>query len=237
MDHETKITYIVIAVLIIFLGGVALVLQPTSALPEEKVVSATTTKKIIQPLTTTASTTTTTSTSTASTTKPMEEQKTFSTATITTSKGVIEIAFLSTTPNTVKNFGTLATSKFYNGVRFHRVIKDFMIQTGDPFSKDPSKVSMWGKGDPGYKFNDELTGSEQYPLGTVAMANSGPNTNGSQFFIVTANPGAGLPPRYTVFGKVTKGIDVALAIQEVKTTGDPLDRPLEDIVIEKVEAR
>ena len=235
MDHETKITYIVIAVLIVFLGGLALVLQPTSTTPEEKTVIATTTKKITKPVATTATTTTATSTITASTTKPMEEQKTFSTATITTNKGVIEIALLPSTPNTVKNFGTLANSKFYEGVRFHRVIKNFMIQAGDPLSKDPSKVSMWGTGGPGYKFNDELTGGEQYPLGTVAMANSGPNTNGSQFFIVTANPGVGLPPSYTVFGKVTKGIEVALAIQEVKT--NPSDRPLEDVVIEKVEAK
>ena len=87
----------------------------------------------------------------------------------------------------------------------------------------------------GYKFNDELKGDEQYPLGTVAMANSGPNTNGSQFFIVTANPGAPLPPNYTVFGKVTKGIETALAIQNVKT--GQADRPVDDVIIERVELR
>jgi cyclophilin family peptidyl-prolyl cis-trans isomerase len=237
MDHETKITYGVIAVLIVFLGGLALVLQPTSVNPQsDTTLQATTTKtisKITQPVT--ATSTTASATSTASTTKTMEQPSTFSSATITTNKGVIEIAFLPTTPNTVKNFGTLANSKFYEGIRFHRVIKDFMIQAGDPFSKDPSKVSMWGTGGPGYAFKDELTGKEQYPLGTVAMANSGPNTNGSQFFIVTANPGVGLPPSYTVFGKVTKGIDVALAIQAVKTNAS--DRPLDDVIIEKVEAR
>ena len=112
-----------------------------------------------------------------------------------------------------------------------------MIQTGDPLSKDISNQSVWGTGGPGYKFNDELKGNEEYTLGTVAMANSGPNTNGSQFFIVTANPGVALPPSYTVFGKVTKGLETALAIQEVKTTGTPNDRPLEEVIIEKVEVR
>jgi cyclophilin family peptidyl-prolyl cis-trans isomerase len=163
------------------------------------------------------------------------DQQTFSSATITTNKGTIEITFEPTAPNTVKNFGTLASSHFYDGVRFHRVIKNFMIQTGDPLSKDTSSAAMWGTGGPGYKFPDELSGKEQYSLGTVAMANSGPNTNGSQFFIVTANPGYPLPPSYTVFGKVTKGIEIALAIQNVATS--PNDRPLEDIIIEKVDVR
>jgi cyclophilin family peptidyl-prolyl cis-trans isomerase len=115
------------------------------------------------------------------------------------------------------------------------VIKDFMIQTGDPLSKDVANMSAWGTGGPGYKFNDELRGDEQYSLGTVAMANSGPNTNGSQFFIVTANPGYPLPPNYTVFGKVTKGIETALAIQNVKTGQS--DRPVEDVIIEKIELK
>jgi cyclophilin family peptidyl-prolyl cis-trans isomerase len=110
-----------------------------------------------------------------------------------------------------------------------------MIQTGDPLSKDVANIATWGQGGPGYKFQDELTGNESYPLGTLAMANAGPNTNGSQFFIVTADPGVGLPPNYTVFGKVTKGIDVALKIQDVKTTGSPTDRPLEDVIVEKIE--
>jgi cyclophilin family peptidyl-prolyl cis-trans isomerase len=241
MDNETKITYSVIAVLIVFLGGLALMLQPTPALPETTATPQVTTPKAasvpVAVATTTATSTVAASTTpnTSSTTTTMEQPKTFSTATITTNKGVIEIALNKATPNTIKNFGTLANSKFYEGVRFHRVIKDFMIQAGDPLSKDPTKMSMWGTGGPGYKFNDELTGAEQYPLGTVAMANSGPNTNGSQFFIVTANPSVGLPPSYTVFGKVTKGMDVALAIQGVKTNGS--DRPLEDVIIEKVEAR
>lgn len=135
-------------------------------------------------------------------------------------------------PKTVENFETLAQKGFYDGVKFHRVIKDFMIQTGDPLSKDASKKSSWGTGGPGYSFADELTGNEKYPQGTVAMANAGPNTNGSQFFIVTASPAAQLTPDYTVFGKVTKGLDVALKIQSVKT--ETADRPISDVVIEKV---
>ena len=106
-----------------------------------------------------------------------------------------------------------------------------MIQAGDPNSKDDSKKSLWGTGGPGYKFDDELTGKETYPQGTVAMANAGPNTNGSQFFIVTANP-APLPPSYTVFGKVTKGLDVALKIENVKT--ETADRPVDNVIIQKV---
>jgi cyclophilin family peptidyl-prolyl cis-trans isomerase len=225
MDQETKITYGVIAALIVILGGLAYFLQPMGAetLKKDNPVATTTPEK---PLTTTPTTNTPPTTM---------EQTTFTTATITTNKGTIEIAFGNATPNTVKNFGTLANSQFYNGVRFHRVIKGFMIQAGDPLSKDINQQAAWGTGGPGYKFNDELTGNEQYPQGTVAMANAGPNTNGSQFFIVTANPGAPLPPNYTVFGKVTKGLDVALAIENVATNSS--DRPLEDIIIEKVEAK
>jgi peptidylprolyl isomerase len=171
--------------------------------------------------------------------KPMEDKK-YTQAVLTTNKGTIEITFGKTTPNTVENFIKLANSGYYNGVRFHRVIKNFMIQTGDPLSKDSTKVNQWGTGGPGYTFKDELTGQEQYSLGTVAMANAGPNTNGSQFFIVTADPSVPLPPNYTVFGKVTKGIETALTIQNVKTTGNgtvPADKPLEDVIIDKIELR
>lgn len=234
IDTETKITYGVIAALILCLGGLAYTLQPMGAdqlaKEVEKTIKTSTTSK---PLTTT---TQLPGGSQQQLTQPttMEDKK-YTGAVITTNKGVIEIALNPDTPLTTANFGKLASTNFYNGVRFHRVIKGFMIQTGDPLSKDKTNIDRWGTGGPGYKFNDELTGKEQYPLGTVAMANSGPNTNGSQFFIVTANPGVGLPPSYTVFGKVTKGIDVALAIENVKT--ETPDRPVEDIVIEKVEVR
>ncbi len=226
MDHETKVTYNVIAVLIIILGGLAFFLQPAGVQERaEQTKESVNLKKVTGAQATTTPTTT------------MEPQ-TFSSATITTNKGTIEIAFIDSAPNTVKNFGTLASSKFYDGVRFHRVIKGFMIQTGDPLSKDKANEATWGNGGPGYTIKDELSGNEQYPLGTVAMARTtAPNSGGSQFFIVTANPGAPLPPSYTVFGKVTKGIETALAIENMKTTGSPSDRPLEDVIIEKVEVK
>lgn len=173
----------------------------------------------------------TTSTTTADTSAP---KKTMDTVTLKTNMGDIVIKLdPAHAPKTVENFKTLASKDFYNGVRFHRVIKGFMIQTGDPLSKDLSKKSAWGTGGPGYTFADELTGNEKYPQGTVAMANAGPNTNGSQFFIVTASPAAQLTPDYTVFGTVTKGMDVALKIENVKTNPQN-DQPLSDVIIEKV---
>jgi peptidylprolyl isomerase len=131
----------------------------------------------------------------------------------------------------VANFVKLAGEKFYDNVKFHRVIKGFMIQTGDPLSKDATKQAYWGTGGPGYKFADELSGRETYKQGTVAMANSGPNTNGSQFFIVTAVD-SGLPASYTVFGKVVKGMDIALKIENVNT--DQSDRPFENVTINSI---
>lgn len=154
------------------------------------------------------------------------------TATMTTSMGTIVLQLDSShAPNTVANFVKLAKSGFYDGTRFHRVIEGFMIQGGDPLSKDESQRSYWGTGGPDYRFDDELTGKETYPQGTLAMANAGPNTNGSQFFIVTANP-APLPPSYTVFGKVISGMDVALAIEKVQT--NQRDMPLEDVLVKFV---
>lgn len=166
-----------------------------------------------------------------STSATTETKKIMNTVTLKTNMGEITITLdRANAPKTAENFSKLASEGFYDGIRFHRVIKDFMIQTGDPQSKDLSKKMLWGTGGPGYKFEDELSGKETYPQGTVAMANSGPNTNGSQFFIVTANP-APLPPSYTVFGKVTKGLDVALKIENVKT--ETADRPIDEVVIEK----
>ena len=155
-------------------------------------------------------------------------------AVLKTSLGDIKVKFDSVNaPNAVNNFLKLANEKFYDGVKFHRVIKGFMIQGGDPLSKDESMKDRWGTGGPGYKFNDELKGTEKYPQGTLAMANSGPNTNGSQFFIVTASPQAPLPPSYTVFGSVVSGIDVALKIENVQTGAN--DRPVEKVVLKSVE--
>lgn len=158
--------------------------------------------------------------------------KKYNVAEIETNLGKIKVKFYNTdAPITVNNFMKLADKKFYEGTKFHRVIKGFMIQGGDPNSKSGNS-STWGTGGPGYKFNDELKGTEKYPQGTLAMANSGPNTNGSQFFIVTASPEAPLPPSYTVFGTVLSGMDVALKIENVKTTVN--DRPVEDVIIKSV---
>jgi len=147
-------------------------------------------------------------------------------AKITTNKGVMEVTlFADKAPVAVANFCTLAQKGFYNGVTFHRVIKDFMIQGGDPTGT--------GTGGPGYQFDDELPEAGAYKIGSLAMANAGPNTNGSQFFIVTGENGVELPPLYTLFGQVTAGKDVFEAIQNVAT--DTADKPLEDIVIENID--
>ena len=159
----------------------------------------------------------------------------YTVATIKTNLGDIEVKLdASNAPIAVGNFLKLASTGFYDGVRFHRVIKGFMIQGGDPISKDDAQKAVWGTGGPGYTFADELKGTETYPQGTLAMANAGPNTNGSQFFIVTASPSAPLPPSYTVFGHVTSGMDVALKIQDVQTN-PANNQPLEDVTIKSVQ--
>ena len=148
-----------------------------------------------------------------------------------TNKGNITIELYETTPNTVANFIKLAKEGFYDGVKFHRVIKDFMNQSGDPLTKDDSKKQFWGTGGPGYSFNDEITSSNKNDIYTISMANSGSNTNGSQFFInVTQNNF--LDSKHTVFGKVTSGDDVVSDINSVKT--DSSDRPIDPIVIESI---
>ena len=159
-------------------------------------------------------------------------------ATLTTNLGAFTVEFYpDAAPNTVANFIKLAKSGFYDGTRFHRVIKGFMIQGGDPLSKDTANQARWGTGDPGYKFDDEIDSKAEpyltgYKRGVLAMANSGPNTNGSQFFVMHAD--TGLPPNYTIFGKVTSGMDTVDKIATVATTGYPSDRPLTDVVLEKV---
>lgn len=148
--------------------------------------------------------------------------------TIKTNMGTISFeTYDSDAPNTVKNFITLANKGFYDGVIFHRVIPGFMIQGGDPSGN--------GTGGPGYKFDDELnpkTPSYQagYKKGVVAMANAGPNTNGSQFFIMVAD--YPLPNNYTIFGKVVSGQEVADAISKVQTSGS--DAPSSKVIMEKV---
>jgi peptidyl-prolyl cis-trans isomerase B (cyclophilin B) len=157
----------------------------------------------------------------------------YQSAVIKTNKGDIKIKFYGEdSPRTVNNFLNLAKSGFYDGVRFHRVIKDFMIQGGDPLSKDDAMKSRWGTGGPDYAFADEFN-AHKLVKGSLAMANSGPNTNGSQFFIVTATETPWLDGRHTNFGEVVEGMDVVMAIENVPTEGP--DRPVADIAINGIE--
>jgi cyclophilin family peptidyl-prolyl cis-trans isomerase len=127
-------------------------------------------------------------------------------------------------PKTVNSFVFLAREGFYDGVIFHRVIQGFVLQGGDPEGT--------GRGGPGYKYEDELPKPGRYEVGSLAMANAGPNTNGSQFFVISGPSGVRLPPQYSLFGKVVKGLDVVDAIEKVPT--GPGDRPKEDVVINTV---
>ena len=146
-------------------------------------------------------------------------------ATLHTNHGAIELElYPEDAPKTVDNFVKLARDGFYDGVIFHRVIPDFMIQGGDPTGT--------GSGGPGYQFEDEAN-DHAVERGALAMANAGPNTNGSQFFIVTADSCPWLNGKHTVFGRVTGGMDVVDGISEVPR--DARDRPREDVVIERVE--
>jgi cyclophilin family peptidyl-prolyl cis-trans isomerase len=145
-------------------------------------------------------------------------------ATMLTNHGTIEIElFDDDAPNTVQNFTKLAGDGFYDGVVFHRVIEDFMIQGGDPTGT--------GSGGPGYQFDDEQN-DHAVARGALAMANAGPNTNGSQFFIVTADACPWLDGKHTVFGRVTSGMDVVDAISRLDT--GPGDRPRDEVRIESV---
>ena len=148
-----------------------------------------------------------------------------STATIHTNHGAIEIElFPGDAPKTVENFTKLARDGFYDGVIFHRVIPDFMIQGGDPTGS--------GTGGPGYTFDDE-DNDQKVVRGALAMANAGPNTNGSQFFIVTADACPWLDGKHTVFGRVSSGMDVVDRISELPR--DARDKPQADAAIERIE--
>ena len=147
------------------------------------------------------------------------------TAEMVTSMGTMVIALDPVAaPKTVNNFVFLAREGYYDGVIFHRIIQGFVLQGGDPTGT--------GRGGPGYKFEDELPAAGRYELGSLAMANAGPNTNGSQFFVISGPNGVALPPQYSLFGKVVKGIDVVDTIEKVKTGAG--DRPIEDVVIQSV---
>jgi cyclophilin family peptidyl-prolyl cis-trans isomerase len=152
-------------------------------------------------------------------------------AVIQTNKGTIRFELLEgDAPKTTENFRLLAERGYYDGVIFHRVIKGFMIQGGDPTGTGRGGASAWGG-----RFDDEISRSSEvyqrgYKAGTVAMANAGPNTNGSQFFIMHAD--YPLPPSYTIFGRVTEGQDVVDQI--ASTARDGNDKPLSPVTMEKV---
>ena len=146
------------------------------------------------------------------------------TATMVTSKGTLEIVLDALgAPTTVNSFVYLARWHYFDGIVFHRVIPGFVLQGGDPTGT--------GTGGPGYRFNDELPKAGRYELGSLAMANSGPHTNGSQFFVISGPDGMRLPPLYALFGKVVKGLDVVEAINAIGTSSG---KPKEDVVIESV---
>ncbi|MDE0122025.1 MAG: peptidylprolyl isomerase [bacterium] len=147
------------------------------------------------------------------------------TAVMETSMGTLTIALDAiSAPLTVNNFVVLARYHYYEGVIFHRIIEGFVCQGGDPTGT--------GRGGPGYRFADELPRPGLYEVGSLAMANAGPNTNGSQFFIISGPHGRRLPPQYSLFGKVVAGLDVVDAMQKVAT--DRNDRPLTDVTINSV---
>lgn len=147
------------------------------------------------------------------------------TATMETSMGTLVIALDPiAAPITVNNFVFLAAQHYYDGIIFHRIINGFVCQGGDPDGN--------GRGGPGYRFVDELPKPGKYQIGSLAMANAGPNTNGSQFFIISGPSGVQLPPAYSLFGQVVKGLGIVEMMQNVPT--GPGDRPKDDVVIRSV---
>ncbi len=145
-------------------------------------------------------------------------------AEMVTSKGAMTIALDPiAAPRTVNNFVVLARYHYFDGIVFHRIIPGFMLQGGDPEGT--------GRGGPGYKFADELPRPGRYEIGSLAMANAGPNTNGSQFFVISGPDGVRLPPQYSLFGKVVKGLEVVSSIDAVGTGSGT---PREKVVIESV---
>lgn len=156
---------------------------------------------------------------------PPTEPRSVESMVVRTNRGDITLTFTpETAPCTVNSFVSLAEQGYFDGTKCHRLVPGFVLQCGDP--------SATGMGGPGYRFDDELSGDETYPAGTLAMANAGPDTNGSQFFIVLAD--ADLPPSYTVFGSVDDaGMKVAHAIEKDGNAADGVN-PAEDVVIESV---
>jgi cyclophilin family peptidyl-prolyl cis-trans isomerase len=145
-------------------------------------------------------------------------------AEMVTSHGTLTIALDPiSAPMTVNNFVFLARYHYYDGVIFHRIIPGFVLQGGDPTGT--------GRGGPGYRFADELPKPRRYELGSLAMANAGPDTNGSQFFVISGPQGIGLPPQYALFGKVVKGIEV---VEKIDAIGTGSGKPKETVTIQSV---
>ena len=159
----------------------------------------------------------------------IDPSKTY-TATVVTNLGEYTIELdAAKAPGTVNNFVNLARFKYFDGNTCHRAIPGFMVQCGDPTAS--------GSGNPGYSFADELPAAGEYQIGSVAMANSGPDTNGSQFFVITGDQGVSLPPSYSLFGKVTAGLDTTVVDMDAAGNPDPGANgvpPLQDIVIESI---
>jgi cyclophilin family peptidyl-prolyl cis-trans isomerase len=156
----------------------------------------------------------------------IDPNKTY-TATMKTSQGTMTIALdAKQAPKTVNNFVVLARYHFFDGLTFHRVVPGFVIQGGDPQGT--------GQGGPGYQFSDELPKAGQYKIGSLAMANSGANTNGSQFFVITGPQGVQLPPQYSLFGQVTDGIDTAQKIDALGDAGAPNGAPKQKVTIDSL---
>ena len=163
----------------------------------------------------------------------------YSRAIIKTNFGSIALKFYpKEAPLAVNNFMNLAQAGFYNGTKFHRIIKGFMIQGGDPLTKG-TDTALYGTGGPGYQFKNEI-GSHKLVEGSIAMANSGPDTNGSQFFIVTAKATPWLDGSYTNFGKLSSGLDTVHKIEDIKVVANPsnpreISFPTQDAIIESIE--
>jgi cyclophilin family peptidyl-prolyl cis-trans isomerase len=146
------------------------------------------------------------------------------TADMQTSKGLMTIALdVKNATKTANNFVVLARYKYFDGIAFHRIIPGFVLQGGDPMQT--------GMGGPGYKFEDELPKAGSYKVGSLAMANSGVNTNGSQFFVISGDTGTSLPPQYSLFGQVTQGLEVVKAIEDVGIAGTQYGKPSEVVKI------